>query len=356
MKSFTSLLKKNGMGVPFSLKKNFQTNPTSFKEVLRILSLEKPNFKSFSIKKVYSWEGGENEWQGITCSNDNTWYLSNRWKLFKFINQKIRSNKIKFSRIQSTSLKKLLKSTTIDNPHDYDHFGDISYHNGIIFVPIRRAPKKNIVIDNGDPADEITSPPIVVKKRITEPPHLLLGVSKDLEAIGYSKLPKSSSDWWCAINPWNSLLYIPDNENRCRINSFDISEYYKILNSKVDWGENITIINGDKHLTLYKENKEYDTHGGQGGLFSKNGRLYISESKNKGILGWENFIYAYNSLTGIRLDRSKEYDFEDIGDEIEGITIDSSGVMFVSVNDWESCTDDDLHIYTITSNNPLCPL
>jgi hypothetical protein len=84
----------------------------------------------------------------------------------------------------------------------------------------------------------------------------------------------------------------------------------------------------------------------QGVAFSVNGRVYVTRSLGDG--PWNNLIYVYSALTGRRFGEGREWDFPGSGDEIEGIAIHPSGVLYVAVadNDNETFDTDDFDLYT----------
>ena len=89
-----------------------------------------------------------------------------------------------------------------------------------------------------------------------------------------------------------------------------------------------------------------DEEGIQGLAFSTNGRIYVTRSLGEG--PWNNLIYVYNALTGQRFGEGREWDFSGSNDEIEGISVHPSGVLYVAVadNDTEAIDTDDFDLYT----------
>ena len=90
--------------------------------------------------------------------------------------------------------------------------------------------------------------------------------------------------------------------------------------------------------------------GVQGITFSEDGYIYIAwyTAYENHLIGetieWSNYLRVYNALTGTFL-YNNEYDFEGILDEIEGLSIHPSGVLYVAVCDHDIFEKDDFMIH-----------
>jgi len=336
MKSLIQLLEKSAITLPIRIPSNFQTCPDSLKEIVRILNLSNPDLDTLIRKKVFVFSA-ENA-QGVTFAYNNIWFLSNENKIFKY---SITGNDLydnpEVNRLDTRKLDELIESTNIDNPWIetmgfktciYNHIGDIVYWDG-------KNPEQGLLF-------------LPVKNAIKGEQHLLLTLcSKTLHVVGYSVLPHGTGESCCAINPWNNLLYLPIVDEPYYFNAFDISEYYRIFLNPRRWGKSVNIIRrDDKRFYLYDQDGNPEQVSAQGIAFPNNGRLYVTRwEKNKGF--FDNYLRIYNSLTGRRLADEKQYNFEGTGDEIEGISIHPSGVIYIAVadNDWPDTDEFEIHAF-----------
>ena len=321
MTSLVDSLKKVDRDLPFSISDGFQTHPGSLREMLRIMNLPKPELSSFSYKKIYEFSVADP--QGIAYAAGNTWFLSSQWQVFEF--------EISGSQLYSPTTIKKISTRHLYSIMDeiglsrnlYDHIGDVHFINGVLILPIRR--KNNAG------------------------PHLLVGMSTSMEVVSFCEIPESS-DSWCVINPWNGMLYLPNKQHSDRFDAYDVTPFFKILPDRSKWGQKCTIIrNPDHDYQLLQKNGSPDTSGGfQGCFFSPNGRLYLPRAQGYK-WGWHNYLHVYETLTGDRLDVSPEYDYPATWDEIEGISIHPSGIIFIAVADNDLPSTDEFFIYVYRS-------
>jgi hypothetical protein len=202
------------------------------------------------------------------------------------------------------------------------HIGAPGYHDGKIYVPIEGTP--SVWLLNTLP----------IKTTVLEG----------------GSLRQNGSFPWCAINPWNSLLYTSifgNNEFE-----FDINTGQMIPSSD----------NGDVDpVYIYDPNHQFAfvgemllgggvMHRAQGGCFSNNGHLYITYDTDKHQKGE---IRAYSALNGEFLG-SKEILYSDDVDqgELEGLSLghiihnDGSSTYIHALvldNDWPS--KDEVYLY-----------
>ena len=67
-------------------------------------------------------------------------------------------------------------------------------------------------------------------------------------------------------------------------------------------------------------------------------------------------MHIYSALTGTRLAVSPELDFPATWDEIEGLTIHPSGIMYVAVADIDYPSKDEFELYAFRYISPSFPL
>ena len=179
MESLSLSLTKVGMKPPFSVRSNLQTHPESLRELMRIMNLPNLGFL-FQYRRVYDFT--EENAQGITYGYKDNWFLSSERNLFKY---KFAGANLYMPttvrRLKAVSLSKLLKPTALDET-EFDHIGDLDYHKGLVFAPIR--------CTSGGA-------------------HVVLALSEDLELVCYSRLSMNTKDSWCTVNPWTRQLWMP---------------------------------------------------------------------------------------------------------------------------------------------------
>jgi hypothetical protein len=136
---------------------------------------------------------------------------------------------------------------------------------------------------------------------------------------------------WCAINPWNSLLYSSVSGNVDLVSAYDPNHSFSFSNKD----------------SIHIEGEII--HAVQGGCFSNNGHLYLTSDDSVDIRG-------YSALNGKFLG-SFPLDYGE-GDEIEGLcighTINSAGVssfVHVLILDNEG-TEDDVFINHFSVPDP----
>jgi WD40 repeat protein len=155
-----------------------------------------------------------------------------------------------------------------------------------------------------------------------------------MEVVGYSILPTDISDSYCAFNPWNKMLYMPNATGQDHfISAFDVSQYFERLLNRDMWGEPISITRrADENFYFFSKGKIVKVSSVQGLVFSPNGRVYLTWYAHKKGGPWYNRIAVYDSLTGNFIDE-KEFDFEGTYDEVEGLSLHPSGTLMVAVCD-----------------------
>jgi hypothetical protein len=335
MESLVKSLAKVEKKPPFSLRKGFQSHPSSLREMMRIMNLPNPDIETLEYRMVFDFS--EDNSQGIAYADGNTWFLSSEYIISQFvINGADLYNPTDWGCTKEVNLSNLIEATNL-NPAEFNHIGAIDYFEGLLFAPI---------------------------KCTTNEGHILLGLSKDLEVVGYSRLPTTASDSFCAINPWNRLLYMGIDSRTDCLQMYDVSRFYDIWRSRRNWGQSIPInlLNQEFHLFLKDGVTPRMRMAGediQGIAFSNNGRLYVTSWTPKTFLfgyvvAWHNYLHIYNTLTGALLG-IKEYDFPGSSMEIEGLSIHPSGIIYVAVCDNDPNTDE-FEIHAFKYQNPSFPV
>jgi hypothetical protein len=293
------------------------------------MNLPNPNIETLEYRMVFDFS--EDNSQGIAYADGNTWFLSSQYHIYQYaIDGADLYNPTNWRCTKEVNLSNLIAATNL-NPANFNHIGGIDYFEGLLFAPISCT---------------------------TNEGHILLGLSKDLEVVGYSRLPTTTSDSFCAINPWNRLLYMGIDSRPDCLQMYDVSRFYDIWRSRRNWGQSIPIspLNQEFHLFQKDGVTPSQIPDIQGIAFSKNGRLYITSWERSGFADWffTNYLHIYNALTGVHLG-TKEYDFPGTGDEIEGLSIHPSGIIYVAVCDNDVNTDE-FEIYAFKYRNSSFPV
>jgi hypothetical protein len=230
----------------------------------------------------------ENSWsdncQGVTNDGKN-WYITQD----RYINR--------------ASITRDLKS--MDNvgfiPPDlltigYSHLGDLDYHEGNLYIPLEGQESgldAKILVFNTTIAE---SDPVYTTSAFVTPPH--------------KQAP------WCAINPLNGHLYTSDSH----------SNFLYVYERKFSGSGELLLTMLGKFELFDKKGKNLYLRRIQGGVFSKNGHLYLvsDDTDSHEASG----IHAFDMITGRRfLHKFVEYDpYETyLGfsepEELEGIDI-----------------------------------
>lgn len=328
MFSLRQALQRLGVDGSGGLRAAFPVRPPGLRQLLRAASLPEPAAGDLEPDDPHTFESFEVEDpQGITHLGGDRWVLSSQFT--------VRSCRIlgadPFRPTQvvhggSRHLDNLLNEAGL--PADYDHIGDLGYADGIVYAPIRRQ---------------------------SGPPHQVLGLTPDLQVVGRVQLESTSGESGCAINPWNGLLYLPSAAVSGRLEAYDVSEFRDRLDRPAQWGQPVpTPRRSAADLRLRTPTGTPEPQGVQGVAFSANGRVYVTRSLGDG--PWNNLIYIYSVLTGRRFGPGREWDFPGSGDEIEGLAVHPSGVLYVVVadndNEWLDTDDFDLYTFRFRSLAP----
>ncbi len=306
--------------------------PGSLREMARILALPPPDLDTWpdDPKTIDTFD--EEEGQGITFVGDDEWILSIKTRIFKC--KTTNGDLLYNSTLQETGVSKTREeiATALGlTTNEIDHIGAIEYYNGLIFAPIESEDKSS------DP--------------------ILVAFDLDLEIVAYTLWTDSNDFGYCAVNPFNGLMYTSEYGGDCWdvdcIKAYDVSAFYNAMKTKADWPVNIPTIERKREndIHLLKSDGTHDQLSEiQGAAFSPNGRLYLSRSHAQWDKTKINAITVFSSITGRRIGE-REYNFRGAYDEIEGICIHPSGTVYVSVNQGTSYTEI-FWIYALRYSDP----
>lgn len=252
---------------------NFR-NPASLKQAVYAMHSPEPQGKVSEGEYRDNWTRNS---QGVT-NDGNFWYFSSNKKRYAGgIVQTEKRGIYKFSK----DMRKQLAFFGVDDPWNIDHIGGIDHYRGIIYTAIEA------------PEDRVHPPGILtVSTRFNR------STAKLTELNG----PQGNSIPWCAINPWNGLLYSSefgdigkdkDKPPVQTIYAYDPNDNFRYIKSK--------------NITLSKTIRRV-----QGGCFSENGHLILSSDHSKD-------IRYYSALNGFYLGRSSIQSKD--GEEVEGVSI-----------------------------------
>lgn len=271
-----------------SIRGDFYVLPSSgrLKDIMRAMRSPKPaEWTKPNEGQFFNYDWTE-ECQGVT-HDDSYWYLS--------------SNHDGKQRVYRFSLANDVVSHVKLSGNGSDHLGDIDYYQGRIYCAME-GPTKILIID---------TPPFSGWW-----PAELAGES--------GGGPPQASCPWCAVNPWNGLLYSSNNgddepgEDTLRAYRFDFSS-----------GRFVHVPSAD--IVLQEKLRKI-----QGAVFSKNGHVLLASNHT-------NDIRCYSVLNGYYLGRAsiQKDGSWNVGEEVEGLTI------------WEDITYEDVstHVHVILLDN-----
>lgn len=296
--------------------------------LVKMLNAPTPNLGRLDHKMVHDFS--EENPQGVAYAYDDIWFLSAEKNLFKYsikgpdlFNPTVR-------RLKKKGLADIIAALDIDlTGHTFDHIGGISWRDGLLFAPVRDVGRKKA--------------------------HIVLALTHNLDAVGYSRVVKGTGDAWCTADPWKRVLYMSTEESAQYFMAYDIAEHYKVLARPDQWGKAVRMPRTFRNFHLFKKDGSPDEATSvQGTAFSPNGRLYVAWFV-KHTTYWTNHLRVYNALTGVRLD-DKTYDFAGAYDEIEGLTVHPSGYIYVAVADNDISSTDEFELHAFKYKDPSHPL
>ena len=341
----------SAMGMPeqFSLRAHLRSWPPSLAELIRIAGLPPPDLRDMRFKKIHGHEADDA--QGVVNGGGETWFLASKdhVKRFRIAGPDPADPEI-ITETASVNIAGLREGTDIA-AEELDHIGDLGFGHNLLFVPVRN---------------------------VTKTGHVLFATNIDFTVIGYARLADDTGDSWCAVNPWNGLLYLPHSADHTHWLAFDVSSFVERLADQASWGNALTIErNGERdfHLSTL-DGKDPTLDGTQGIAFSTTGTVYVTRTDFGFLPGgapFTNFIHVFSSLTGRRFSDGitgvlgddsviggtiagiREIDFGGIGDEIEGLTFHPSGTIYLAVAEHDPLGDDDYELYAVngSADRPL---
>ena len=295
--SLCSMLRNIGVTKPVNIPRSFHAFPRNGSLRAAIKAMEDVDIDRWEMTSEsqfhnYEWS---DEFQGLT-HDDQHWYISRTFNISKHNSY--------FEKIHEIGIPSDLEK------EGYNHFGDIDFYNGHLYIPIEH--------------ENWERDPIV------------LVLDSNLVEIEHKALSKHRAAPWCAINPWNGYLYSSEFHNVSKLYAYDPENDFEFI------------------TTLELKNPDGVIDEVQGGCFSKNGRLYLTSDITQE-------IRCYSVLNGCFMGSRKVLYNPDSPDyfEMEGITlwrliVDSAPVQIhvgIRDNDWPD--KDDLYLKHYSSSSPV---
>jgi hypothetical protein len=330
MASLRSALQRLGVDADVGLRRALPVRPPGLRELIRVATLPRPRLDDVEPDDPEAFESFEVEDpQGIVHGGGDRWFLSSQHAVRRCTiegDDPFRPAGVRHE--DSRNLLELLQEAGLGPdgplplPLDFDHIGDLGFSDPIVYLPLRRTDEQR--------------------------PNLIMGLSADLRVVGWAELELSTGESTCAVNPWNGLLYVPGRDDTGWLQAYDVAAFSERFGRPSQWGRRLEVARADEaDIQLLTPQGGNDGEGLQGLAFSANGRIYVTRS---GAEPYINRIFVYDALTGRRFGAERVWDFSGDGDEIEGIAVHPSGVLYVGVNDNDAefppFSQDDFDLYT----------
>jgi hypothetical protein len=329
MGSLRSALDRVGTNAEEGLRRTLPVRPASLRELIRVATLPEPRLADLEPDDPAAIESFEVEDpQGIAYGSGDLWFLSSQSTIRPCTiegDDPLRPASVR--RGSSRTLGQLLEeaglSAPLPIPVDYDHIGDLGYSDPLLYAPIRRTD--------------------------ADGPNLIMGLSRDLQVVGWAELSGTTGESTCAINPWNGLLYLPSGDDTGRLEAYTVAALVERFGRPSQWGRRVVLEAAPAaNIQLLTPEGAPDGEGMQGLAFSANGRIYVTRSGDEPYI---NRIFVYNALTGRRFGSERTWNFPGDGDEIEGIAVHPAGALYLSVNDNDAefppFSQDNFDLYTL---------
>lgn len=344
--SLCKALAASSLTVPFSVQTNLQSHDGSLRSIIEGLQLPPVDLNAWKCQNLFTFEAKDP--QGIAYDGRKNWYLTAEHEIFRY--SKIGSFPMGLSlpeierkatlkdvlpQIDVKQVKKIINvpnSPVGSQTMEYWHCGNPAWKDGLLFVPVA--------------CRSAAFYPIV------------LALTEDLKTVGYA-VPREGSDAWCAVNPMDGFLYLGHPVKNCAniVYRYDVAAFFDLYKSGKGWGRCVEMPKLDKPF-LFCEQDGTPSYplGIQGISFSPEGRVFVAKWKNDedyiitdfGAKVFINRMLAYNAFTGRRLSKTKEYDFDGTGDEIEGCAAHPDGSLYVAMAVNDLATTDDFHVLKFT--------
>jgi hypothetical protein len=328
MASLRAALERLEVSAEGGLRRVLPVRPPGLRELIRVATLPRPRLADVEPDEPAAFESFEvRDPQGIVHGGGDVWFLSSESQVRRCTSEggdPFRPADVDHG--DRRSLRGLLEEAglapDLPVPLDFDHIGDLGFADPIVYLPVRRK-------------DE--------QRR-----HVIMGLSRDLRVVGWDELEMSSGESACAINPWNGLLYVPSRDDTGRLEAYDVAAFAERFGRPSQWGRELDVQRASHaDIRLRTPAGANDGEGMQGVAFSANGRIYVTRSGDEPYI---NRIFVYNALTGRRFGAARVWNFPGDGDEIEGIEVHPSGVLYVAVNDNDAefppFSEDNFDLYT----------
>jgi hypothetical protein len=313
MSSLKEALAAAGVGIPFSLRGDFEIHPPSLREIMRILRLPPMRLDAGGYEEI--WEKSGQDAQGIACIDPNVGVITIAKKLLF-----ARTTDVPFEKIEMSFDVPHFSRQTIPQLSGCDHFSDPDFRDGLLFFVLE--------VENRAGA--------------------LFACDLNFNVVGFTEIEAEASNACCAFHPWNGRLYLKDSTSPGRrLRAYNVDEYFRRhkSGSSSDWGTPIEIVHEEGRDIVLRDGRGRPTTVPgdiQGIAFSPNGRIYLTHWRSyRNIIGtfFRNYLSIFDALTGRRMWFSGEIDFRGDGDEIEGISlvVPRGEIFFVQ-------TDNDLKV------------
>lgn len=271
--------------------------PTSIKALLKTTQWPQnyTRLEDYPNLSTLQWS---HEAQGLT-NDSNHWFITQKDRVWKFpVGHDL--DEAPGKGVASSAIPQLLLD------EELNHYGDLDFFQGHLYIPAAIYPWKHIPEEEDRPPGRIA---LYNAQSLS-----FIAASETLTTQGYSV-------GWCAVNPLNGLLYSSHSAIEAQYQSNFLYVYERTLTTdakgKVN-GLNLTLLGNFK---LWDENNsKFKISGIQGGVFSKQGHLYLvnhdSDLEKAG-------IYGFDMITGRKILYKKiEYSAsKPTSEELEGITI-----------------------------------
>jgi hypothetical protein len=293
-----------------SFRGDFYVLPPSgrLSEIMRAMISPKPAEWTKPDEGEFSNHDWTEECQGVT-HDDTYWYIS--------------SNKDGKQRVYRLSLANKIVSYVKLAGNGSSHLGDIDYYKGRIYCPMEH-PVKIVIID---------TPPF--------------DGWRTAGLVGESGGQPPQEGWcaWCAINPWNDMLY-------SSMSGDDAPGIDKLFAYRFDSATGNFIHTPSSDILLQEKLRKVS-----GASFSKNGHILIASNHS-------NDIRCYSILNGCYLGRApiQKDDSWNVQEEIEGLAI-WEGISYNNIDthvhvillDMDEPDDDDVYFkhYRVPLSNYL---
>jgi len=229
--------------------------------------------------------GWSEECQGI-ANDDDSWYISQRFTLWKFprrfdLNTGV-SGADPARGIRTAEIPRFLRDRA------YDHFGDPDYYQGRLFVPLEGSAGHS------------------------RPCQLLVFDARTLRYLSAADMgPQPTNAPWCAISPWDGLLYSSPFDGVAELTGYQMSFRGDALT--------LTPVRGLRLFDEFGEPTHVDRV--QGGAFSPgSGLIYLVSDT-----GSDGGIFVFDARTGIKVGRIWIGYKTGWGQELEGVAVCPSG-------------------------------